>query len=227
MLRTPLRPVISPDGLEWIPPSPRVIRGRTYLRVKRVLDIGLTVLAAPLLLPLLAVCWAIVKAEMPSAPALFVQLRTGRGGTRFRMYKFRTMVADAEALKPKLAAINERQWPDFKLVEDPRVTRLGSILRKTSLDELPQLLNVLKGDMSLVGPRPTSFGPETYEDWQMERLTVPPGLTGLWQIQGRGEMEFDERVRIDLAYIERQSLALDIQILLRTVTVVFTQRGGC
>src|SRR6185503_15280553 len=188
--------------------------------------IGLTVLAAPLLLPLLAVCWAIVKAEMPSAPALFVQLRTGRGGTRFRMYKFRTMVADAEALKPKLAAINERQWPDFKLVEDPRVTRLGSILRKTSLDELPQLLNVLKGDMSLVGPRPTSFGPETYKLWQTSRLDVKPGLTGLWQIIGRAQLEFDDRLRLDIAYIERASLWFDINILVRTVVAVFEQRGA-
>ena len=233
MLRARLQPVLIArtdfrPNLNWferIRPKPRLIRGWNYQRVKRGLDIGLTVLAAPLLLPLLGACWAAIKAESPRAQALFVQMRTGRDGKRFRMYKFRTMVPDAEALKPTLAAMNERQWPDFKIEHDPRITRLGRVLRKTSLDELPQFLNVLKGEMSLVGPRPTSFGAETYEDWQKERLAVPPGLTGLWQIQGRGEMEFDERVRIDLAYIQRQSLALDFQILFRTVAVVLKKRG--
>ena len=211
---------------ERIRPERRLIRGGAYRRVKRGLDIGLTLLAAPLVLPLFCACWAALKAESPGAPALFVQLRTGKGGKRFRMYKFRTMVPDAEALKPGLSTMNERRWPDFKIEYDPRITRTGRVLRKTSLDELPQLLNVLKGDMSLVGPRPTSFGVETYEDWQKERLTVPPGLTGLWQIEGRGNTEFDERVRIDLAYIERQSVALDFRILFRTVAVVVEKRGA-
>jgi lipopolysaccharide/colanic/teichoic acid biosynthesis glycosyltransferase len=121
--------------------------------------------------------------------------------------------------------LNELQWPDFKITNDPRVTCIGRFLRKTSLDELPQLINVLKGDMSLVGPRPTSFGTETYRLWQTERLDVQPGLTGLWQIVGRGEIEFDDRLRLDIAYIERRCLTLDIQILFRTVTSVLLRKG--
>ena len=115
---------------------------------------------------------------------------------------------------------------DFKITNDPRVTRVGRILRKTSLDELPQIFNVIKGDMSLVGPRPTSFDVSTYKLWHTERLEVLPGLTGLWQVSGRSDLDFDERLRLDIAYIERQSLWLDIQILIRTVTVVFTQDGA-
>jgi lipopolysaccharide/colanic/teichoic acid biosynthesis glycosyltransferase len=129
-------------------------------------------------------------------------------------------------LKPKYAHLNELQWPDFKITNDPRITRLGKFLRKTSLDELPQLFNVLKGEMSLVGPRPTSFGPETYKLWHTSRLDVMPGLTGLWQIMGRAQLEFDDRLRLDIAYIERASLWLDIAILLRTVTAVFQSRGA-
>ena len=129
-------------------------------------------------------------------------------------------------MKAQLSHLNELQWPDFKITNDPRITRIGRILRKTSLDELPQLLNVLKGEMSLVGPRPTSFSAETYQLWQTERLDVVPGLTGLWQIVGRGSTEFDERLRLDIAYIERRCLMLDIEILIRTITAVFEQRGA-
>jgi lipopolysaccharide/colanic/teichoic acid biosynthesis glycosyltransferase len=142
------------------------------------------------------------------------------------MYKFRTMVANAEALKKELAHLNELQWPDFKITNDPRITRVGGFLRKASLDELPQLLNVLRGDMSLVGPRPTSFSAQTYKLWHTERLDVQPGLTGLWQIVGRGTSEFNDRLRLDIAYIERRCLWLDVQILVRTVTVVLEQRGA-
>lgn len=229
---TPWGPVRSGDqpGLPWVErarPDRPWIRARSYQRLKRGFDVGLTFLAAPLLLPLVAMCWGMVKATAPSSPALFVQLRTGKDGRRFRMYKFRTMVPDAEARKAELAAMNERVWPDFKVERDPRVTRLGLVLRTTSLDELPQLFNVLRGDMTLVGPRPTSFGAETYAGWQRERLTVLPGITGLWQVEGRGHMEFDDRVRLDLAYIRRQSLTLDLKILLRTVTVVVKKKGAC
>ncbi|RME90543.1 MAG: sugar transferase [Anaerolineae bacterium] len=153
-------------------------------------------------------------------------MRTGKGGRRFPMYKFRTMVPNAEELKAKYAHLNELQWPDFKITNDPRVTRVGRFLRKTSLDELPQLINILRGEMSLVGPRPTSFGPETYKLWHTERLDVLPGLTGLWQVCGRAQLEFDERLRLDIAYMERASLWLDINILCRTVLAVFEQRGA-
>jgi lipopolysaccharide/colanic/teichoic acid biosynthesis glycosyltransferase len=142
------------------------------------------------------------------------------------MYKFRTMLTNAEELKHVYAHMNELTWPDFKITDDPRVTRVGRILRKTSLDELPQLFNVLKGDMSLVGPRPTSFDASTYELWHTERLEVLPGITGLWQISGRSDLDFDQRLRLDIEYIERQSIWLDLWILLRTVTVVVNQRGA-
>lgn len=136
------------------------------------------------------------------------------------------MVPDAEELKGKYAHLNELQWPDFKITDDPRITKVGEILRKTSLDELPQVINVIKGEMSLVGPRPTSFGSETYKLWQTERLDVPPGLTGLWQIVGRAQLEFDERLRLDIAYIERQGILFDLVILFKTVFVIFKQKGA-
>jgi lipopolysaccharide/colanic/teichoic acid biosynthesis glycosyltransferase len=136
------------------------------------------------------------------------------------------MVPNAEVLKSTYAHLNELQWPDFKITNDPRITPIGKFLRKTSLDELPQIINVLRGEMSLVGPRPTSFGPETYKLWHTSRLDVTPGITGLWQIFGRAKLEFDDRLRLDIAYIERASLWLDIQILVLTVLAVFQQRGA-
>ncbi len=168
----------------------------------------------------------LIKLTSPGAPAIFTQLRTGCGGRRFRMYKFRSMVPDAEKLKEKYAHLNELQWPDFKITNDPRITPIGRMLRKTSLDELPQLINVIRGEMSLVGPRPTSFSVETYQLWHTERLDVMPGITGLWQIVGRAQLEFDDRLRLDIAYIERASLWFDIIILFRTVLAVFQQRGA-
>ncbi len=142
------------------------------------------------------------------------------------MYKFRTMVKNAEELKKDLARFNQLSWPDFKMDNDPRVTRIGKILRKTSLDELPQIINVLVGDMSLVGPRPTSFAASTYELWHTERLEVRPGITGIWQVSGRSDVDFDERVKMDCDYIRRQSLWLDIQILAATALAVISRRGA-
>lgn len=214
---------------EWIVrfnPQRRTLTGDTYLFVKRIMDITLVLLALPFWLPVLAVIGLAIRITSPGAPVIFKQLRTGKGGRRFEMYKFRTMIPNAEELKSKLAYLNELQWPDFKITDDPRITRFGKFLRKTSLDELPQLINVLRGDMSLVGPRPTSFGPETYKLWHTSRLDVIPGITGLWQIFGRAQLEFDDRLRLDIAYIERASLWLDIQILLLTVVAAFQQRGA-
>ncbi len=142
------------------------------------------------------------------------------------MFKFRTMVPGAAGMKHGLEAGNVMSGPDFKVMNDPRVTKLGLLLRKWSLDEAPQLWNVLKGDMSLVGPRPTSFTPQTYDLWHTERLEVMPGLTGLWQIRGRGEIGFDDRVRLDIAYVRNRSLALDVSILFRTLPAVLSQRGA-
>jgi lipopolysaccharide/colanic/teichoic acid biosynthesis glycosyltransferase len=125
-----------------------------------------------------------------------------------------------------LAHLNELTPPDFKITDDPRVTRVGRILRKTSLDELPQVFNVLKGEMSLVGPRPTSFAGNTYSFWQTERLEILPGITGLWQVSGRSDVDFDDRARLDIQYIEQQSIWLDLNILFRTVATVISQRGA-
>jgi lipopolysaccharide/colanic/teichoic acid biosynthesis glycosyltransferase len=190
------------------------------------MDLFLVIITIPLWLPLTGIIALIIRMTSPGGPVIFTQARTGKGGHRFYMYKFRTMVPNAETLKAKYAHLNELQYPDFKITNDPRITRLGRFLRKTSLDELPQMFNILKGEMSLVGPRPTSFGPETYKLWHTSRLDVMPGLTGLWQVFGRAELEFDDRLRLDIAYIERASLRLDIFLLLMTVFAVFQQRGA-
>jgi len=216
-------------NVSWIKnfdPKNRIFTGQAYLDVKRIMDLMIVGLTAPLWLPLIGMIAIFIKINSPGAPAIFTQLRTGRGGRRFKMYKFRSMVPNAEELKVKYAHLNELQWPDFKITNDPRVTRIGRILRKTSLDELPQLFNILRGEMSLVGPRPTSFGAETYQLWHTERLDVIPGLTGLWQVVGRAQLEFDDRLRLDIAYIERRSIWLDINILFMTVGAVFKQRGA-
>lgn len=200
-------------------------RGDGYALQKRILDLGLCLLAAPLVLPLLLLCALAVKLSSPG-PVLFSQVRTGKNGRRFTMYKFRSMVRDAGAQRDRLKAERVIEGPDFKLRDDPRITRVGAIMRKTSLDELPQLWNVLRGEMSLVGPRPTSFAVDTYTLWHTERLEVMPGLTGLWQVIKRGDLDFDDRVRLDIHYVRRASLALDTWILIRTVPAVLMQRGA-
>jgi len=222
---TTTRPVrITPWYLE-LDPRRRLIKGKAYRRIKRAIDILCCLMILPLALPLMLLVALLVYIDAPGK-VFFSQLRTGKGGRRFRMYKFRSMLPNAEELKLTYAHLNELTWPDFKITDDPRVTRIGKILRKTSLDELPQLLNVLKGDMSLVGPRPTSFAPDTYRLWHTERLEVVPGITGLWQVHGRSNLDFDDRLKLDIAYIERQSLWMDIQILVRTVGQVFIGDGA-
>lgn len=198
---------------------------RVYERLKRVMDVTLTLLLLPLALPLIALCGLALWIEDPG-PILFLQARTGRLGRRFRMFKLRTMVRNAEELKEKYRHLNELTWPDFKITDDPRVTRVGRILRKTSLDELPQLFNVLKGHMSLVGPRPTSFSASTYSLWHTERLEVPPGITGLWQVSGRSDVDFDDRLRLDIEYVRNRSLWLDLVLLVRTVGTVIRSKGA-
>lgn len=216
------------DDIAWISKYDKdkcLLKGENYLRAKRAFDLTLTLLTLPFWGALILVTMFVVKHEYPSRKVFYKQLRTGRGGSRFWMYKFQTMVPNAEELKPTLMHLNVLEWPDFKVPDDPRVTRVGKFLRKTSIDELPQLWNVLKGEMSLVGPRPTSFSPDTYKVWQTERLDVPPGMTGLWQITHRGETEFKERLLIDIAYIQHQCLRLDIEILIRTGTSIFKGKG--
>jgi lipopolysaccharide/colanic/teichoic acid biosynthesis glycosyltransferase len=217
---------INSNWVRKFDPRKRLLTGKAYLRAKRTFDLFVVLIASPFWIPVFIIIILLIRTTSPGAPAIFTQFRTGRGGRRFRMYKFRSMVPNAEGLKEKFAHLNELQWPDFKITSDPRVTPLGRILRKTSLDELPQLLNVLRGEMSLVGPRPTSFSAETYDLWQTERLDVLPGITGLWQIIGRAQLEFDDRLRLDIAYIERASLWLDINILFQTIFAIFKQRGA-
>jgi lipopolysaccharide/colanic/teichoic acid biosynthesis glycosyltransferase len=193
-------------------------------RSKRILDVVILLAAMPVLLPILVVCAVAVRLDSPG-PILFRQQRTGLHGVRSGMYKFRTMVANAEELKPSLAHLNIMTPPDFKIIDDPRITRVGKFLRKTSLDEVPQILNVLRGEMSLVGPRPTSFAASTYRLWHAERLEVTPGITGLWQVRGRNESTFDERLRLDVEYIAKRSILFDLRIMLETVGSVVNRSG--
>ncbi len=215
--------------LEWIEryqPERAWFRGKAYHIAKRVMDLALCLAVLPMLLLVLGICAVLIKIESPGGPVMFAQYRTGKHGKRFKIYKFRTMVPNAEELKKELAHLNELQWPDFKITNDPRILKVGKILRKTSLDELPQLINVIKGDMSLVGPRPTSFDASTYQLWQTERLDVVPGLTGLWQVYGRASTEFDQRLRMDIAYIQHRCIMLDIELLFRTFAAVLQARGA-
>ena len=193
---------------------------------QRVLDILLSGLALLLLLPFLAVIAWLVKLDSPG-PVLFIQRRVGRGGAEFPMYKFRSMVRDAEALRATLEASNERDGPVFKMRRDPRITRVGRVLRKYSLDELPQIVNVLKGEMSLIGPRPALPAEVArYTPRQRNRLAVRPGLTGLWQVSGRSNLSFERSVEFDLYYIQNQSLALNLHILIKTVPAVVAGEGA-
>ena len=211
--------------LVLIPPREVKVFRERYRIGKRIMDLVVCGLALPFLLPVIGILAAMVYIDDPG-PVFFKQNRTGKGGRRFKMYKLRTMATNAEELKVKYAHLNELTWPDFKITDDPRVTRIGRFLRKTSLDEIPQVINILQGDMSIVGPRPTSFAASTYKLWQTERLEVLPGLTGLWQIGGRSDLDFDDRLKLDIQYIENRSIWLDMQILVRTVTVSFTQKGA-
>jgi lipopolysaccharide/colanic/teichoic acid biosynthesis glycosyltransferase len=198
---------------------------RRYAVGKRAFDVAICVVLMPLLIVAIGACAIAIKLDSPG-PIFFTQERTGRHGRRFRMYKFRTMVTNAEELKASLQHLSIVPAPDFKIIDDPRITRVGRFLRRTSLDELPQVLNVLRGEMSLVGPRPTSFSSTTYDLWHTERLEVLPGVTGLWQVIGRNEATFDERLRLDIAYIDRMSFGLDLWILVRTALAVARRSGA-
>jgi lipopolysaccharide/colanic/teichoic acid biosynthesis glycosyltransferase len=198
---------------------------RRYVAGKRALDLVVCTVLLAIAIPVIAVCALAIRLDTPG-PVMIAQLRTGRDGRRFRMLKLRTMLANAEELKPQFAHLSVVPPPDFKIPNDPRITRVGRFLRATSLDELPQLFNVLRGDMSLVGPRPTSFEPSRYELWHTQRLDVRPGITGLWQVEGRNVMTFDERLRLDVQYIRRRSLAFDVMLLARTVVVVLRRSGA-
>jgi exopolysaccharide biosynthesis polyprenyl glycosylphosphotransferase len=196
------------------------------LLLKRILDVAHSALLMLLGLPVLLLVALAIKVTT-RGNVLFRQTRCGLNGRTFTLYKFRTMVEGAEARQPDLLHLNEMDGPVFKLREDPRVTALGRFLRKFSLDELPQLWNVLRGDMSLVGPRPPI--PEEvarYERWQRRRLAMKPGLTCLWQVSGRNELDFQQWMELDLEYIDTWSPWLDFKILLKTIPAVISGRGA-
>ena len=196
------------------------------LALRRFLDILVSSLALLLLLPLLALLALAIRLDS-RGPVLFTQRRVGKDGKEFAFFKFRSMYADAEKCLDAVLGTNERTGPVFKMRHDPRITRIGHWLRHSSLDEVPQLLNILRGEMSLVGPRPAlPREVALYTPTQRHRLCVTPGLTGLWQISGRADLSFEESIELDLEYIARCSFALNCVILLRTVPAVLTGRGA-
>ena len=199
----------------------------TLSRTNRVVACFGALCILAIISPLLLTLAVLVKFSSPG-PVFFVQKRTGYRGRAFGMYKFRTMVANAEALKESVRHLNKHGADaiDFKIDKDPRVTPIGQWLRRSSLDELPNLFNVVLGDMRLVGPRPTSFNAYRYKDNHLARLSIYPGMTGLWQISGRSDIDFDQRVELDLSYINEQSLMLDLKILLKTPFKVFSGHGA-
>jgi lipopolysaccharide/colanic/teichoic acid biosynthesis glycosyltransferase len=193
---------------------------------KRLLDIIVSATALIVFSPLLVAIALAIKLTS-KGPVMFTQMRSGLGGRSFRIFKFRTMRPDADRIKSQLLSRNEQDGPAFKMKNDPRITRIGKLLRVTSLDELPQLFNILKGDMSLVGPRPLPISEsQACDPWHRRRLDVAPGLTCIWQISGRGTVSFAEWARMDRSYIQGRSLLLDIKLLLLTVPAVLSRRGA-
>lgn len=192
--------------------------------LKRAVDLAFAVLALTAALPLMACIALAIRLDSPG-PILFSQTRYGRHRRPFRILKFRTMCADAEGMLEKLMDCNDREWPQVKIAMDPRITRVGQFLRRTSLDELPQLINVIRGEMSLVGPRPHTIPLSSYEKWQLARLTVHPGITGPAQIWHR-HGSFAEECRADLHYIRRRSLWFDLYLIRATLVVAVFGRSG-
>jgi exopolysaccharide biosynthesis polyprenyl glycosylphosphotransferase len=196
------------------------------LAIKRLIDLLGSALGLLLVAPVMLAVTIAIKLDS-KGPVLFKQVRAGRHGRKFTMYKFRSMVTDAEELRAKLEHLNEMDGPVFKIKHDPRITRVGRLIRATSLDELPQLFNIVLGDMSLVGPRPPLPSEVSqYEPRQRRRLSVKPGLTGLWQVSGRNQVDFDNWMKLDLEYIDNWSLWLDLKILFRTVPAVLRGTGS-
>jgi exopolysaccharide biosynthesis polyprenyl glycosylphosphotransferase len=216
------------DDIEGIPllDVAQVELSRFNMFVKRVFDLVVTGAALIVALPLLGLLAVAIKLDS-SGPVFFRQERMGRGGKVFRVMKLRSMHENADKLRYELAALNEYSGPMFKMKHDPRVTRVGRLLRKTSLDELPQLFNVVKGEMSLVGPRPLWIDEaRRCRGWTKKRLDITPGITGLWQVTGRNDVPFDEMVKLDYMYVTGWSLSWDVKLLLQTIPAVLSQRGA-
>lgn len=193
---------------------------------KRALDIIASFLGLIILSPILLIVAILIKLES-KGPALFSQSRIGLSGEQFKMYKFRSMVQNAEELKDKLAKQNEMSGPMFKMKDDPRVTKVGKFIRKTSIDELPQLINVLKGEMSLVGPRPSLPSEvEKFESWMLKRLEVKPGLTCYWQVSGRNNICFEDWMKLDIDYVNHRNMKLDIKLIFKTIILLFGDKNA-
>lgn len=195
---------------------------KIYLFLKRTIDILGSALGLIILSPLFLIVAIAIKIEDSKGGVLFSQKRVGQYGKEFNMYKFRSMVSNAEELKAKLMAQNEMSGPMFKMKHDPRITKVGKFIRKTSIDELPQLINILKGEMSLVGPRP-SLPKEVakFEPWMLERLEVKPGLTCYWQVMGRNDIDFQDWMKLDIKYVHDRNFWLDIKLIFKTFFVLF------
>lgn len=200
---------------------------RAFFVVKRIADIVLSLIALIVLAPLLLLIAIMIRLESKGG-VIFSQLRTGKDGKKFKMYKFRSMCEGAEEKRDELLEHNEMDAPVFKISKDPRVTRIGRFIRKTSIDELPQLINIIKGEMSIVGPRPlVIYETEEFNEYENQRHMVRPGLTCYWQISGRNNISFNQWIPLDIKYIKEMSTWTDFKIILKTIYVVITGKGAC
>lgn len=198
-----------------------------YHFVKRMIDVTGSVIGLLILSPLFLFIAFAIKKEESNGPVFFSQIRVGKNGKEFKMYKFRSMCVDAENKLSELLKYNEVDGAMFKIKDDPRVTKVGRFIRKTSIDELPQLWNVLKGDMSLIGPRPPlTHEVEKYTTYDMQRLLIKPGCTGVWQVSGRNNIDFNQMVEMDIKYIENLSIFKDIRIIFKTVYIMIKPNGA-
>lgn len=199
----------------------------TYRIVKRIFDVIASAIALVLLSPLFLVLAIFIKIDDPNGPVFYTQTRVGKDGKTFQIIKFRSMISNADKLLARLKSKNEVEGAMFKMKNDPRITRVGRFIRKYSLDELPQLINVIGGSMSIVGPRPPLVSEvEQYTDYDKQRLMVVPGCTGMWQVGGRNDVDFDEMVHLDLTYIQNRSVWLDLKIMFETVKVMIIPNGA-
>ena len=197
-----------------------------YEVIKRIIDIVASFTGLIVLSPLMLVVSILIKLES-KGEVIFKQKRVGLNGKEFYMYKFRSMVINAEELKEQLESQNEMSGPMFKIKDDPRITKIGKFIRKTSIDELPQLINVIKGDMSLVGPRPSLPNEvKKFEQWMMERLEVKPGLTCIWQISGRNNIDFEDWMKLDIKYVDERNTVIDIKLIFKTFFVLFGDKNA-
>ena len=226
MLKTKSPVVREGSQLVWIDKE-KIQKQKGYDFVKRLIDFFAGIVGIILISPIMLwIAYKIHKDE-PNSPIIFAQKRVGRNGKLFTMYKFRSMCVDAEEKLDKLVDKNEIKGAMFKMKEDPRVTEFGKFIRRTSLDELPQLINVIKGDMSLIGPRPPlQREVSEYTQYDMQRLLVKPGCSGLWQVSGRNEVHFEEMVDLDIKYIQNRSIRYDVKLIIKTLNVMIKTEGA-